>query len=54
VFYQLVSRSVIEKTEKAYKGTVVRLMAEMRLDGELPWSWGNRRNPPPAEHPDLR
>jgi hypothetical protein len=39
VFYQLVSRGVIEKTDEAYKGTVVRLMADMRLEGELRWSW---------------
>lgn len=39
VFYQLVSRGVIEKSEKEYKGTVIRLMAEMRLSGELPWEW---------------
>jgi DNA topoisomerase VI subunit A len=37
VFYQLVTRGVIEKTEQAYKGTVVRLLVEMRLDGAVPW-----------------
>ena len=31
VFYQLVSRGVIEKTEAQYQGTVIRLMTEMRL-----------------------
>ena len=36
VFYQLVTRGVIEKTELAYQGTVIRLMTEMRLDGRLP------------------
>jgi hypothetical protein len=39
VFYQLVARSVIEKTEEQYQGTVIRLMTEMRLDGSLPYSW---------------
>jgi hypothetical protein len=39
VFYQLVSRRVIEKTEEQYQGTVIRLMTEMRLDGDLPYSW---------------
>jgi hypothetical protein len=39
VFYQLVTRGVIEKTETAYQGTVIRLMTEMRLDGSLPYSW---------------
>ena len=39
VFYQLVSRGVIEKTEEQYQGTVIRLMTEMRLDDILPYSW---------------
>jgi hypothetical protein len=38
VFYQLVARGVIEKTEEQYQGTVIRLMTEMRLDGSLPYS----------------
>ena len=38
VFYQLVTRGVIEKTEEQYQGTVIRLMTEMRLDGSLPYS----------------
>ena len=39
VFYQLVVRGVIEKTERAYQGTVIRLLADMRLNGELPFSY---------------
>jgi hypothetical protein len=39
VFYQLVARGVIEKTEKEYQGTVIRLLSEMRLDGRIPWGW---------------
>jgi hypothetical protein len=39
VFYQLVTRGVIEKTEEAYQGTVIRLMTEMRIDGDLPFDW---------------
>jgi hypothetical protein len=39
VFYQLVARGVIEKTEEQYQGTVIRLMTDMRLDGELPYDW---------------
>jgi hypothetical protein len=35
LFYQLVSLGVIAKTEQEYKGTVVRLAAEMRRTGEL-------------------
>ena len=38
VFYQLVVRGAIEKTEKEYQGTVIRLLSEMRLDGQIPWS----------------
>jgi hypothetical protein len=37
VFYQLVVREVIEKTEQSYKGTVVRLLTEMRMAGEVPF-----------------
>jgi hypothetical protein len=39
VFYQLVTRSVIEKTEAEYQGTVIRLLTEMRLDGRVNWDW---------------
>nr|BAL59957.1 hypothetical conserved protein [Candidatus Acetothermum autotrophicum] len=38
VFYQAVARGMIEKTEAEYK-TVVRLLAQMRLAGELPFEW---------------
>jgi hypothetical protein len=39
VFYQLVVRGVIEKTEAEYQGTVIRLLTEMRLDGSIPFDW---------------
>jgi hypothetical protein len=39
VFYQLVVRDVVEKTELEYSRTVVRLLSEMRLEGELPFEW---------------
>jgi hypothetical protein len=39
VFYMAVSAGIVEKTEKAYKNTVGRLLTEMRRDGELPFSW---------------
>ena len=35
VFYQLVSRGVIRKTEAEYKGTVIRLLVEMRRDDAI-------------------
>ena len=39
LFYVLVSRGVVPKTEAAYKSTVVRLAGEMREAGELPYGW---------------
>jgi hypothetical protein len=39
VFYQLVARGVIEKTEKEYQCTVIRLLSAMRLGGQVPWDW---------------
>jgi hypothetical protein len=39
VFYQLVVRGAIEKTEAEYKGSVIRLLSEMRLDGSVDWDW---------------
>jgi len=38
VFYQLVVRGVIEKTEAEYQGTVIRLLGDMRLSGEIAFS----------------
>jgi hypothetical protein len=39
IFYQMVSRGLIEKTEAAYKNTVVRLLTDLRVEGELPFHW---------------
>jgi hypothetical protein len=39
VFYQLVTRDVIEKTEEQYQGTVIRLLTEMRVNDELSFDW---------------
>ena len=39
VFYQLVTRNAVEKSEKEYQQTVVRLLTQMRLSGEVPFSW---------------
>src|SRR5262245_1113815 len=39
VYYQAVSRGLIEKTEAQYKHTVVRLLGLMRQDGQIPFSW---------------
>lgn len=39
VFYRLVSGGVIDKSEAAYKGIVVRLLTRMRWDGTIPFGW---------------
>jgi len=39
VFYRLVSGGVIEKSEREYQGTVVRLLTRMRLADEVPFDW---------------
>src|SRR4051812_3296756 len=39
VFYRLVSAGVIAKSEAEYKGTVCRLLADMRREGEIPYDW---------------
>jgi hypothetical protein len=39
LFYQLVSRGVVPKTEAAYKATVGRLSVRMRRAGRLPYMW---------------
>lgn len=39
VFYQLVSMGVVGKTENEYKGTVCRLLADMRRTGDIPYGW---------------
>jgi hypothetical protein len=39
VFYQLVVRDAIEKTEEQYQGTVIRLLTEMRMDGRVSFDW---------------
>jgi hypothetical protein len=39
VFYQMVSRGVIPKTEAQYKQTVCRLLIQLRREGVLPYDW---------------
>ena len=39
LFYRLVARRTIEKLESEYKNTVVRLLTDMRLDGEIDYDW---------------
>lgn len=39
LFYALTVQGVIHKTEAAYKGVVVRLLAQMRRAGQIPYSW---------------
>ena len=35
IFYQMVSRGLIEKTEASYKNTVVRLLTDLRVEGAV-------------------
>ncbi len=39
LFYRLVSDGVVAKTEAEYKGTVGRLLTNLRLDGTIPLGW---------------
>jgi hypothetical protein len=39
VFYRAVSAGLVEKTEAAYKSTVVRLLVLMRREGQIPYTW---------------
>jgi hypothetical protein len=39
IFYRLVVRGLVQKAEIEYSQTVSRLLTEMRLAGELEWSW---------------
>lgn len=39
LFYQLVSKGVVPKTEAAYQRIVCRLCGDMREKGDLPWDW---------------
>lgn len=39
VFYRLTAEGAIDKTEAEYKGTVCRLLAELRRSGEIPYHW---------------
>ena len=38
-YYQLVVRGAVQKTEIEYSQTVSQLLTEMKLAGELEWSW---------------
>jgi hypothetical protein len=38
-FYQMTSRGYIPKTEAVYRSTVCRLLAKLRLTGEIPFGW---------------
>ena len=38
-FYAMTVKGAISKTEKEYKGTVVRLLGDMRRNQEIPYEW---------------
>ena len=57
VFYQLVGRGEIEKTEGEYKRTVGRLLTDMRRKREIPFAWiadNTRWMRKPTTHSSLR
>lgn len=57
VFYQMVARNAVEKTEAAYKGIVGRLLVEMRRDGAVPYGWiadGTRWQRKPRTYTGMR
>ncbi len=57
IFYQAVSLGLIAKSEQEYKGTVVRLLTQMRRNDELPWQWiadNTRWMRKPNTHNDLK
>ncbi len=39
IYYRAVSEGLIDKTEQEYKGTVCRLLADLRREGALPYDW---------------
>ena len=39
VFYQAVGRNLVDNTEAEYKGTIIRLLNDMRKDGTIPFNW---------------
>ena len=38
-FYRAVSSGIVEKTEAQYKGTIGRLLCELRRDRQIPFEW---------------
>jgi hypothetical protein len=39
VFYAMTTQGVVAKTEGEYRGTVCRLLGEMRRSGDIPYNW---------------
>jgi len=39
VFYRMVSAGAIPKSEAEYKGTICRLLVQLRREGRVPWGW---------------
>ncbi|HEY2838257.1 MAG TPA: hypothetical protein VGJ26_03865 [Pirellulales bacterium] len=57
MFYRLVSKGVIAKTESEYKQTVCRLASVMRRRGDIPYGWfadGTRWQRKPQTHSSLQ
>jgi hypothetical protein len=57
VFYRLVSRGVIEKSEGEYNNAVIRLLTKLRRSREIPFSWitdGTRLRRKPRSYDSLQ
>jgi len=39
IFFQAVGAGLIDKTEREYKNSICRLLANMRRDGQMPYGW---------------
>jgi hypothetical protein len=54
LFYRLVNQHLIAKEEREYKSTIVRLLTDLRLDGEIPFHWIADNTRWDAQAPDLQ
>ncbi len=57
VFYQMIGTGLIEKTEREYKGTIIRLLKAMREEERIPYDWisdGTRWRRKPRSHRSLQ
>jgi len=56
VFYQMATKGFVPKTEEAYRGTICRLLTQLRLRGIIPFGWiadNTRWMRKPITHTDM-